>query len=592
MQTINNFLQNYRQGRIVLTSRVSYNTRDLIEDLVRLRNAQFVDPTFADGTPKIFYNVGWAMSDNIYKHTLIGAKDIQLHSSNRKGSKIISLIKMATRSYLKRTMFGEISDEMRKELIDMGHVVVKVVNGEPYTVDLLNIICPPELESLQDGSLVEQIQMSYEQMLQRKEDWKEHWEDIESLWEYMQQAGRSYFTVYEYWCRDDFDGDGKIVKGCKTYLDRTYMPQDMVKDPMIWAPYLELDSYKSPYTKKIRSKKKQKDLGSNEELIYPYVEKRLFKLKGRWLGLGIYELIKGILEHINTNWNLKRKFDELQYRGIMVHKQPTLGDQRTLTQEFLESLPSGAVIDVVGDEDLRRLELGTITMDNLRTNDSLLQLMKLILGVAEQIAGENLKTNVTATAINANTRLSETTYGIVIRQMSFLLRELFQDFLLKELIEEMTMEDWLEVTGDAKEILELEQPLIDNYVNQKTKEAMDKGVFLTEQDIDTFAQAIQQDLQSTGSVRWAQISKKLVDSLDLLVEFYIDGENFDAQARLQNIEAMLNRQNLTLNREELEKEEVELMGLDSKKLEKTQAQKQAEAQQAQQMAMQQGQPKQ
>ena len=578
-QPITNFLQTYRQGRLVITNRVSYNVRDLIEEIVRLRHAQFVDPNFADGTPKTFYNVGWALSDNIFKHTVIGTKDIQMHSTNRNGSRIVPLIKMGVRDYLKNTFFGEIVDDCRKELIDMGHVVTKIVNGKPYAVDLLNLIVPPNAKSLQDTSFVEQITMTWEDMLQRKEQFKENWSEIETLWNYMQSSGRSYFTVYEYWCRDEFDGAGKgYFKGCKVYLDRSYIPEDMVNDPSLWSPYLELDSYKSADTITIRSKKRQKDLGMKEELVYPYVEKRLFKLNGRWMGLGIYELVRGILEHINRNWNLKAKFDELQYRGIMIHKQPSMGAERTLTQEFLESIPSGGVIDVVADEDLRRLDLGTITYDALSTNDALLQLTKLILGVAENIAGTDIKSNVTASAIQANVNLSETTYGIVVRQMSFLLREMFQDYLMKEIVSELSAEAGIQISGDPKEFLDVENVLVDQYVNTKISEAMKLGMFVTEEMADQLRSVITKELQSTNNLRWIQISQKMVDMIDPSIEFYIDGENFDAKAKMDMLNQMLTRDTLTMNREEMEKELTELMGLDSKKLAKTEQQKQQEIQ--------------
>ena len=578
MQSIANFLQTYRQGRVVITNKVSYNTRDLIEEIVRLRHAQFIDPTFADGSPKIFYNIGWAMSDNIYKHTVIGTKDIQLHSTNYKGSKIVGLLKMAVKSFLKWTMFGEIADDARKELIDMGHVVMKVAGNKPYQVNLLNLIVPPNANELQDTSFVEQIQLNYEQMLQMKDRLGKHWSEIEQLWEYMQGSGRSYFTIYEYWHREDFEENGEICKGCTTYLDRSYIPEDMVNDPAIWSPYLEIEKYKTPFTKKIRSKKVQKELRTDEEYIYPYTEKRLFKLQGRWLGLGMYELVRGIIEHINQNLNLKRKFDELQFRGILVHKQPSMGSERTLTQEFLESIPSGGVIDVVNDEDLRRLDLGTVTYDALQTNDALMQLTKMILGIAENIAGTETKSGVTATAIQANTNLAETTYGIVIRQMSFLLRDLFQDFLLEQILDEMTMEDWIAVTGDPKELIAFDELLIENRVQTVAKQAVDNHQIVTDSHVEELRQVLKKQMEEMGDVRWVEIKKTMLKDIDLMVEFYIDKENFDAQAQITNIEAMLGRQTLTLNREELEREQIELMGLDSKKLVKTEQQKMQEQQ--------------
>lgn len=571
----------YQDGRLTLTSRISYTMKDLIEKMMRLRHAQFDDPTFADGTEKIFYNVGWAVSDNIIKHTNIGTKDIQLISTTRTGHKIVPLIKFALREYLKSTQLVDVADDARKELVDMGHVVWKIKDGLPYTVSLLNLVVPPGQNTLQDGSFVERIELTWEEMLRKKEEWKSSWADIEQLWEYMQGSGRSLFTVYEFWHRDEYNGEGKgFTKGCTIYLDRSYLPDEMRGETDLWSPYIELDSYETPFRRKIRSKKLQRELGTDMELVYPYVERKLFKHKGRWLGIGIYELVSGILEHINMNWNLKRKFDELQFRGILVHKQPSMGQERTLTQEFLESIPSGGVIDVVNDEDLRRLDLGTITYDSISTNDALVQLIKMILGVSENIAGEGIKSNVTAAAINANVNLAETTYSTVVKQMGMLLRETFRDFLLEGIIDDMTMEDWLMVTGDPKELIQLEQPLVDQFVNTKVIEMAAANMFITEEMVDSIRLAITNELQSSGGVRWMQIPKDLKKLISFHVDFVVDGENFDTQQKIQNLEMMLNRETLTLNREELEKEELELMGLDTKKLQLTPQEKEAKRQAA------------
>ena len=580
MQSVNSFLQTYQDGNLVLTPTISYRVRTLIEEIHRLRHAQFSDPNFEDGTPKLFYNVGWAMSDNIAKHTLIGTKDIQLMSTNRSGFKIAPFIKFALKDYLKNTIFVDIVDEAKKEMTDVGHVVWKIQDGVPKVVSLLNLVVPPGLDSLQDGSFVEKIEMNYEQMLQKKEDWKEQWADILTLWAYMQSTGKSLFTIYEFWHRDEYDGEGNgWFKGCSTYLDRSCLPDDTQKSIPTWSPQLLLEEYKSPHSRDIRSKTLQKKMGARTELIYPYVERRLFKLKGRWFGVGLYELIRGILEHINMNWNLKRKFDELQFRGILVHKQPSMGAERTLTQQQLESLPSGGILDVMNDEDLHRLDLGTITYDALSTNDALVQLVKMILGVSENIAGEGIKSNVTAAAINANVNLAETTYAVVIKQMGLMLRETFQDFLLEDILTDMTMEDALLITGDPKELIQLEQPLIDQKVNTEMMTLMSAGLFVTEEMVDARRAQITAEVQQTGGVRWMQLPKDLLRLVHFSVDFIVDGENFDKAATINSVEMMLNRDSLTLNREELEKTELDLLGLDSKRLQLTPEEKAAARQQ-------------
>ena len=594
---IGNFIQTFRDGRVIVSPQVSYNVYYLIQEIQRLRNRQFIDPMFADGTEKTFYDIGWAVSDNLYKSTPLGVKDIQPFSTSRLGAKILTLIKFSLKSYLKDNTFGEIADEARKELIDMGHVVIKIVNGVPRVVNIINLVVPPNVRSLQDTNFVEQIVLTWEQLQEYKEVFGENWDEIIRCWEYNNSVGRPFVTIYEYWNRDKFGEDDKISKGCCTYLDRSFYDETMINDPKTWSPFLEIAKYKSTAEIEVKSKKRKKELKADKEIVYPYEEVKLFTLQGRWFGVGIYELIKGIIENINENLNLKRKFDQLQYRGITIHHQPSVGDARTLTQEFLQNLPSGAVIDTIGDETLTRLNLGTVTGDAIATNNSLIDFIKMIVGIATQVQADQMKPGITAEAINANQKLAETTYGTVVRQMSYLLRRLFNNHLLKDIIEEMTMEDWLDITGDPKELIVFEELLVEPYVNKKMmerieflyKDSVEKGHVPTEDELKTLMEGISLDsieltaeikkeLQSTGGQRWIQLTNELIKEAAVGVDFSIDGEQFDIDKQIAIIDSLLADPNLTLNREELEAEKLRLRNMDEKRFQKTDKQKQEEQQ--------------
>jgi hypothetical protein len=78
------------------------------------------------------------------------------------------------------------------------------------------------------------------------------------------------------------------------------------------------------------------------------------------------------------------------------------------------------------------------------------------------------------------------------------------------------------------------------------------------------------------------MKKDFLKDAKLGVDFEIDGENFDPVKRTDVINGRLNDPNTTLNREELELELLSINGVDDKRFQKTDAQKQAEQEQAQQ----------
>lgn len=576
---IKTFIQTYKDGNVQITGSINYSTRTVIEENERLRHGIFSEPNFTDGTKKLFYKVVFAFANLIYRNTDIDTKDINMKSTNGGSVDLVALVRMGVKAWLKNIKFGTKINEFRRELIDMGHLLVKVVYGEPKIVNLLNVIIPPHVDSVQESGLVEATYLTWDDMKKYKNDFKKNWSDIEELYEKMKKGGEVYFTVYEHWTIDKFDGE--IQKGCIKYLDRSLMQADQANTPDNWNPYLELDRYKSPYKRKIRNKKLQKKLGEYE-LIYPYLERRFIKLKGRYLGFGVYELLQGLQEDYNEKMNLKRKFDRLMLRGIIVHRQPSdISKARTLTQEFINAVETGTIIDVENDEDLQRLNFGSMTSDVVAMIDKLFELMRVIIGVTAQGTGEETPATTTATIGIINQKVAQTTFDIVVEEQALFLSELFQDFLLEEILDNLDAEDWVEITDNPKVLAELERILVENKVNDMIARQWDKlRQTYTADEIIMIAQSEKERLikegKRMGETRFAQIKKDLLKDIDLKIEFFVNNESFDKNTQIRNILAMLNSSNYTGSRKALEEELRDLIGLSGDRYEKSEEEKQEE----------------
>jgi hypothetical protein len=150
-----NFIDTNARGTIQLTGDVAYTIRDVIEKNVLDRNFTFSVPYFADGEEKIFFSIPYILADTTFRNTDLDTKDIQIKSDNPVGLDIAPLLRGATRQYLKDFGFNETMNDIRKEIIDMGHVITKEVGDETKIVNLLNVVRPAEIEDLQDGGLAE-----------------------------------------------------------------------------------------------------------------------------------------------------------------------------------------------------------------------------------------------------------------------------------------------------------------------------------------------------------------------------------------------------------------------------------------------------
>ena len=182
----------------------------------------------------------------------------------------------------------------------MGHVLTKEVNGETLIVNLVNIVRPADIMDVQDGGLIETTYLTYEQMLENKEEWAKEWDEIEQLKSVLDSMERKLFRVYEWWTMDKFmvAGEEKYTRGCIKFLDKSMMESVVSKgeDAATFIPACELSrDSTSPYFEKINNKKllakleKQGLIEFGDKKNFPYEEERLVTVPGRWMGMGYYK---------------------------------------------------------------------------------------------------------------------------------------------------------------------------------------------------------------------------------------------------------------------------------------------------------------
>lgn len=601
---IKTFLTTYSKGTLHITDKVKYDVRDVIEKVYRLRHGQYENPYFPDGTKKLFYNLGFAISQTIYRNTDIDTKNINVRSLNGIGVKLLPLLKMVLQWYLKVTKLARNINEFRAELIDMGHVIEKVVNGKPYIVNPLNIIVPPHVDSIQDSGCVEATFLTWDQVMREKDNWEDKWDLIQEVHFNNQKIGEVYFTVYEQYTwgdpegRDIEDPDYEDKKICIKYLDTGMQDttQASSHNPNNWQTYEELERFECTDT--------ILDTVTDEEItIFPFKEQQFIKIKGRYWGFGVFELLAGLLEDYNERMNLKRRLDRQSLTGILIHTLSSDPNKSSsLTQEFLNSVDAGAILDVESDEMLQRLNAGTIP-DFIPMIDKLFEIMRLLLGVTAQGTGEELPASTPATVSAINQRNAQTSYDVIIEQQSIFWSEMFQDFLLKDVLKKLTKKKVIAISGDPSIINDLDKMYAENLLNAKIQEFQavygipgvvvdGKQIYFDTRDPKAYEAQYMQvlddmvaKLETQGDTRFTQITEDMIKNIDFALEFYVDDQSFDKRAMVAELMEFRQMPDLTLSRKKLDEAIVDLSsGMSAKRFQKSEQEKQEEIEQARAMA--------
>jgi hypothetical protein len=543
---IRDFLTTYQDGIVQISTHVTENQREIIEKNHQMRSGKFENRYFEDGeTEKLYFNVVFGFCQALIRGSGLGLNEFTLTSLNGKWLKLVDILKMGLKHFLKYNDFEDTKGQVLTELVEMGHVLTKVVDGETTIVDLRNFVFKPNMKSAKEEGGAEKIFYSYEEAKAEYGE-NDNWNEVQVYYDKIKKTTNQ-LTFVEYWAVDEFDIDGKkqTTKGCIKYLDRSDIKPDTHQRPDDWSPYLEMDRFVSPHEVATKNKREIRIYGKTKR-VFPYDEQRLIEIPGRYIGMGGYEICRPGQEDYNEKRNFKRKFDRLALRGILVHKIGSLRDDRdgeALTQEFLNRVDTGGAVKIFSDESLERLNLGSITNDTLAMTNDLFEFMRFMLGVTP-IAVGNDTSNKTAYYAMTQNQTQQSTYLVIKNKTARLFERLFQDFLLDDVIDDILNNDVIAIYGDKHDLEELDQFLAQSATySDPTITSQDEAQIQIDQS--------KAEQQSMGQTRYIDVSDKkvkrafrqLLKDLDFIAEFDVADQAIDPNAKINTLIEMDKIQN-------------------------------------------------
>lgn len=540
---VQEYISAFKDGNIQVSDNISYSQREIIEANNLGRNSKFKNEYFADGeTRKTKYNISQGFCFSLLRSSLISQKQLVMVNESGKNQKLVDVVKFAVRHHLGLNGFTDRVEEVTQELIEMGHIIGKVLDGESKLVNLQNIVFRPDVP-IKDGGCVERQYLTYDDALAQygKEKFiskiKKHYKELSD-------DDKPFIYFIEYWTIDEFvneKGEKEMTKGCIRYLDNSRSKPEDSKDASNWQPYVELERFVSPHFKKSRNLTERKRYGEKYR-VYPYVERKFINIPGRSLGAGVYEIARYLQEDYDEKGNFKRKFDKFSLRGILVHKIGHLRRQENgeaLTQEFLRNMDTGSVLKIFNDESIDRLNMGNTTTETVAMMNFLFEVIRFMLGITPQSIGQSSSNRTASFAIIQN-QTQQSTYGIIKKKIGGFFEEILQDYLAEDIIENITYRDFIAYSGDPSEIQELDRYLAQQAVYKAVKE---KGVITDEATVQKVIDKKVEDMRANGSSRSIDISnsnvkktmKALIKDLDYIIKFHFTDEALDVATKIRTM---------------------------------------------------------
>ena len=290
---INQERADFETKDILIVEGFSFNQKQTINRIYRYYNSKFENgDTDADGDKKYFYNIVRNPCKVTTKGIDFDPKDIRILTASGGSPLQTWFFERDLKYWMKEQQFGKVLNRIFEELPIFGSVVIKMVGNKPEFIDLRNFIVDQSADSLDCANYIIERHL-YTPIEFRKIAEEMKWESVDEVLEEHFKTKAPYIAVYErYGDIEDQDEDGN-----KTRTYKRLVLADVGKNEKDQQSQLVYNTQVHPGF--VLEEVDVKD--------HPYWEFHMEKMPGRWLGVGVVEVLFDPQVRQNEIANLQAK---------------------------------------------------------------------------------------------------------------------------------------------------------------------------------------------------------------------------------------------------------------------------------------------
>jgi len=447
----------------------SFNQYETIKRIHLYMNSQFYSPTnssspFAtdnNGADRIFFNITLPRVRAVARFFDIDVKDVRLDEIEPQSEMAIHLLNKEFERFANEVNFSEDLNDMIMPLVTYGTVVLKVLDGgKPEIVPLKDIFCDPKAKSLKDSRFVTIKHVLTPTQLREKV--KQGW-DAEAVEAVIERSGRSASA-------ETYEDDGKDVgttssKLIEVYERYGYTPKWMIEGGDSEEEIMSLAIVAEPFDIVVDEHQDgtttTHDMGqclfkSKWTKDVPVIDHHLVKTEGRWMGIGIPELLFDTQQRMNEVANQKRISMQISALHLFQTADPTVLNNILSDLEngdVIKTKNQGALTPIVNEE--RNLPAFNSEMVTYSSQaDKLTFANDLLMG--GDVPSSTPATNVVVQNNNqVLVHLQDRE-----RFANFVSDKYIKTFLVPELLKNVKDEHFLRIVGEPDDILQINEKLI------------------------------------------------------------------------------------------------------------------------------------
>src|SRR3990167_5405317 len=500
-------IYDYENKDIFIVPGFGFNQKGTIEQIYRYLGSKYETGEIdADGDKKYFFNIVKSPCKTTTKAIDFDTKDVRILTASGGSMKQTWFFERDFRYWAKDKNFGKVLNRIFDELPKFGSVVIKMLKGKPYFVDLRNFMMDKAADTLNDSTFITE-RHPYTAQGYRKIAKEFKLEKTEEVLNRYYASKEKFISLYERY------GEVENAKGGYDYT-RTYFIDIKTEDGK---------ASNQPQSSVLIVKQEKIDK-------HPYWEFHLEKIAGRWLGVGVVEILFDPQMRENEVANQESKGTYWASLRVFQTRDQTI--KRNLKRDVVTGEIMGTESEIMPVDMTERNLTYFMTQTNkwMQNRDELTFAYDVLQG--ERLPSGTPLGSARLAAGMASSYFAQIRENIALDIKNFLYEAVFPYFE-----EEMTTEHALLLTGE--DLNEYNDMILEGEAGRQIFESIAKGGKIpTAFEYDEFKSVILEALNAKKEHE-IKLPKNFYKNIKYKIDIVITGEGRDITTMAQSLWAIL-----------------------------------------------------
>ncbi len=528
--------QDFMFNYISVVQGYPFNQYQTIKRIALYLNSKYEDGSLYLGREKIFYNVVIPPCEVAMRMLNLDSKQIKLWPMNPKSQFSTYLLEKELKLWLKTSKMGQILNKIAEEAPRYGTVVLEKTKDGAEVVDLRRLIVDPTVETITDSRFVTTIHYMTSSELQAT-----GWENVD---EAIHRFGDSNAQpAYE-----DNQGNVNLMKSTpyikvhKRYgevptwwVDDKAQPGTKSGDKLVKALFIVAGAETQQLNEEGKS---TGDLGlvlfkSLWRKEWPYKDFHYMKIRGRYLGMGIVEMLFDTQVRLNELKNQKRVSMEISSMHLFQGPQ-------SMVRNIYTDLQSGDyLVKKEGSEGITPVANEERNLPAFKDEEASYHAQVDSLSFAYEAVRGDVDTQATLGQTQIAVSQGTTVYAFKKENLGLFLQDFFNELVMPQLMSDLTPEHIMRFTGTAQELAKLDQAASELYANDYIKQLILDGKPVNLEDQQALIDKAKQEYQKLGDSRFLKIKQAFYKDAEFEFDFLITDEQADPTKLANSIQTLI-----------------------------------------------------